>query len=437
MRMYDIIQKKRDGGMLSAEEIRFFVQGYTKGEIPDYQVSALCMAIYFRGMTDAETAQLTFAIRDSGEQLDLSSIDGLRVDKHSTGGVGDKTSLVVAPIIASCGIKIAKMSGRGLGHTGGTVDKLESIEGFRTDLSKAEFEETVNRTGISIIGQSADLAPADKLLYALRDVTATVDSMPLIASSIMGKKLAANDDCIVLDVKTGSGSFMKTVEDSEALARLMVEIGSHAGKKVLALITDMDVPLGNAIGNNLEVKEAIETLHGNGPEDFRRLCLQLSAYMLELAEKGSYEECLQMATEAISSGRAFTFFCNMVQGQGGNVEWVQNPALFPKANYIYEVLATESGYISCVNTEGYGVAALLLGAGRNTKEDVIDFTAGIVLSKKTGDFVRQGEVIATLYSNRKDALKASAAKIQASTVISQTPPEKRPLIFSVVRPKTN
>lgn len=434
MRMYDIIRKKRDGGVLSAEEIRFFVQGYTKGNIPDYQASALCMAIYFRGMTDEETAQLTFAIRDSGEKLTSFAMDGLRVDKHSTGGVGDKTSLVVAPVVAACGIPIAKMSGRGLGHTGGTVDKLESIEGFRTALNRAEFEQTVRKTGISIIGQSAALAPADKLLYALRDVTATVDSMPLIASSIMGKKLAADDDCIVLDVKTGSGSFMKTVEKSEELARLMVEIGARAGKKMIALLTDMDAPLGNTIGNSLEVQEAIEALHGRGNRDFRQLCLQLAAHMLELAEKGTYEECLQAATEAIASGRAFEVFCSMVEAQGGNAEWVKHPELFPKAAYTREVTASQTGYIARVNAEAYGEAALLLGAGRNKKEDAIDFTAGIVLSKKTGDFVRKGELIATLHTTeKKEALAAAAEKIQSATVMEPSAPEPRPLVFSVLR----
>lgn len=434
MRMYDIIRKKRDGGVLSADEIRFFVQGYTKGDIPDYQASALCMAIYFRGMTDEETAQLTFAIRDSGEKLHFPTMDSLRVDKHSTGGVGDKTSLVVAPVVAACGIPIAKMSGRGLGHTGGTVDKLESIEGFRTALSGAEFEQAVRNIGISIVGQSGTLAPADKLLYALRDVTATVDSMPLIASSIMGKKLAADDDCIVLDVKTGSGSFMKTVEHSTELARLMVEIGARAGKRMLALITDMDAPLGNTVGNSLEVREAIEALHGRGDENFRQLCFLLSAYMLELSGMGTHEECLQAATEAIASGRAFRIFCDMVQAQGGNVEWVKHPELFPKASYTYEVIATQEGYLSRVDAEAYGEAALLLGAGRNTKEDAIDFTAGIVLSKKTGDFVRRGELLATLHTTEKrEALETAAEKIRAATVFSDFPPERRPLVFSVLR----
>ena len=291
MRVYDIIQKKRDGGVLTDAEINWIIDGYVKGEIPDYQIAALCMAIYFQGMTLEETTALTFAIRDSGDRLDFSDIHGLRVDKHSTGGVGDKTSLIVAPVVASLGVKVAKMSGRGLGHTGGTIDKLEAIPGFCTDLPVEQFKEIVNQTGIAIVGQNASLAPADKLLYALRDVTATVDSLPLIVSSIMGKKLAADDDCIVLDVKTGSGSFMKTAEKSRELAECMVEIGKRAGKRMRALITDMDRPLGYAIGNSLEVVEAIHTLQGKGPEDLTELCVALASHILELAEKGTYEEC--------------------------------------------------------------------------------------------------------------------------------------------------
>ena len=318
MRMYDIIHKKRDGEALTEAEIRNFVEGYTSGDIPDYQAAALCMAIYFRGMNDKETLALTLAIRDSGDILHFPNIHGLRVDKHSTGGVGDKTSLVIAPIVASLGLKIAKMSGRGLGHTGGTVDKLESFAGLKTDFSTEEFESIVNRTGIAIVGQSAELAPADKKLYALRDVTATVDSIPLIASSIMGKKLAANDDCIVLDVKTGSGSFMKTKEDSIRLAKTMVSIGNGAGKKVRALITDMDVPLGNAIGNSIEVIEAIETLRGEGPEDLTHLCTALASHMLSLAGYGTRTECEALVENAISTGKALKKLAEMVKAQGGN-----------------------------------------------------------------------------------------------------------------------
>lgn len=432
MRMFDIIKDKRDNKELSKEQIEFFIKGYVSGEIPDYQASALCMAIYFNGMTTRETIDLTLAVRDSGEILDFSNIKGLRVDKHSTGGVGDKTSLIVAPIVASYGVKIAKMSGRGLGHTGGTIDKLESIPGFNTNLDKAEFEKIVNESGIAIVGQSGELAPADKKLYALRDVTATVDSMPLIASSIMGKKLAANDDCIVLDVKTGSGSFMKTIEDSKALAQIMVDIGKNAGKKMLALITDMDIPLGNAIGNALEVKEAIATLKGEGPEDLTEVCICLASNMLYLAEKGSKEECLKMAKEAISNGSAFNTFAKMVKAQGGSEEHILNPELFKKANYEYAVKAPIDGYISKVDTEGYGIASLLLGAGRNVKEDVIDFSAGIILKAKVGDFVKAGDVIATLYSEKQNTFEQSAKKLLQSTLISEKEPEKRPLILATV-----
>ncbi len=431
MRMYDIIKKKRDGEALSKEEIKFFVDGFSKGEIPDYQAAALCMAIYFNGMNIDETTELTFAVRDSGEKLKFDNINGLRVDKHSTGGVGDKTSLIVAPLVASCGIKIAKMSGRGLGHTGGTIDKLESIPGFKTDIPVEKFEKIVNETGIAIVGQSAELAPADKKLYALRDVTATVDSMPLIASSIMGKKLAADDDCIVLDVKTGSGSFMKTIEQSKELARIMVDIGKNAGKKTLALITDMDIPLGNAIGNSLEVKEALEVLNGNGPADLTEVCLSLATNMLYLAEKGSLNECEKMAKEAITSKRALDTFANMVKAQGGNSDYIYHPELFKKADHSHEVKAQKSGYIYSVDTEGYGIASLLLGAGRNVKEDVIDFSAGIILKKKTGEYVNEGDVIAILYSD-KNEFKASENKLLASTQICDDAPEKRDLILAKV-----
>ena len=432
MRMYDIIQKKRDGEALTEAEIRWFIDGYVKGEIPDYQAAALCMAIYFRGMNLEETSSLTFAVRDSGDRLDFSDINGLRVDKHSTGGVGDKTSLVVAPIVASLGVKVAKMSGRGLGHTGGTIDKLESIEGFKTDIPVEEFKGIVNDIGIAIVGQNAELAPADKLLYALRDVTATVDSLPLIVSSIMGKKLAADDDCIVLDVKTGSGSFMKTPEKSRELAEWMVEIGKRAGKRMRALITDMDRPLGNAIGNSLEVIEAIETLQGKGPADLTELCIALAAHILELAEKGSYQACEKMAKEAISSRVALQTFANMAKAQGGNPEWILQPENFPKAKYSYTVKAKESGYIVGVDTESYGVASLLLGAGRNTKEDVIDPTAGIYLLAKTGDRVEVGEPIATLYSSKESGFAAAEERLIKATRISSKKPKNEPLILDVV-----
>ena len=432
MRMYDIIQKKRDGGILSDKEIQWFIESYVKGEIPDYQVAALCMAIYFRGMTLEETSALTFAVRDSGERLDFSDIHGLRVDKHSTGGVGDKTSLVVAPIVASLGVKVAKMSGRGLGHTGGTIDKLEAIPGFKTDIPVEEFKDIVNDIGIAIVGQNAELAPADKLLYALRDVTATVDSLPLIVSSIMGKKLAADDDCIVLDVKTGSGSFMKTREKSRELAEWMAAIGKKAGKRMRALITDMGTPLGFAIGNSLEVVEAIHTLQGKGPSDLTELCVALSAHILTLAEKGSYAECEEAARQAIANGTGLQMFANMVEAQGGDKEWILNPEKFPKAKYSHTVTAKESGYIVGVDTEGYGVASLLLGAGRNTKEDVIDPTAGIYLCAKTGDFVKKGDAIATLYASKENKFAAAEERLLKATFIGETAPEAIPLILDVV-----
>ena len=432
MRMFDIIRKKRDGLELSEKEIQWFIDGYVKGDIPDYQASALCMAIYFRGMNVEETRALTFAIRDSGDKLKFNNINGLRVDKHSTGGVGDKTSLVVTPIVATLGVKVAKMSGRGLGHTGGTVDKLEAIPGFKTDLPTEEFEEIVNRVGIAIVGQNATLAPADKLLYALRDVTATVDSLPLIVSSIMSKKLAADDDCVVLDVKTGSGSFMKTKEESRELAEWMVAIGKAAGKRMRALITDMDRPLGFAIGNSLEVVEAIETLKGNGPEDLTELSVALASHMLVISDRGSYEECENNVRRVIKSGEALMTFANMVEAQGGNKEWILHPELFPTAPYSLEVKAEKDGYIIGVDTEGYGTASLLLGAGRNTKEDKIDFAAGIKLVKKTGDKVKCGDTVAVLYTSDKERLVPSAEKLAQATFIGDKKPADVPLIYDIV-----
>ena len=383
-------------------------------------------------MNVEETAALTFAVRDSGERLDFSEINGLRVDKHSTGGVGDKTSLVVTPIVAALGVKVAKMSGRGLGHTGGTIDKLEAIPGFCTDLPVDRFKKIVNEIGIAIVGQNASLAPADKLLYALRDVTATVDSLPLIVSSIMGKKLAADDDCIVLDVKTGSGSFMKTPQKSRELAEWMVEIGKRAGKRMRALITDMDRPLGFAIGNSLEVVEAIKTLQGQGPEDLTELCIALAAHILELAEKGGYAECETMVRKAIQDGTALDTFAKMVEAQGGDKEWILHPERFPKAKYEHTVRAKTSGYVARVDTESYGVASLLLGAGRNTKEDVIDMAAGIYLRAKTGDFVNEGDPIATLYSEREDRFAAAEEKLLLATVIAKDKPTQEPLILDIV-----
>lgn len=432
MRMYDIIKKKRDGLALSEAEIHFFIDGYVKGEIPDYQAAAFLMAVYYKGMNLDETRALTFAVRDSGVTLDFSGIDGIRVDKHSTGGVGDKTSLVVAPIVASLGVKVAKMSGRGLGHTGGTIDKLESIPGFQTDLSEEEFISIVNDLGVAIVGQSHELAPADKKLYALRDVTATVDCLPLIVSSIMGKKLAADDDCIVLDVKTGSGAFAKTVEDSVHLARVMVDIGKSAGKKMLALITDMDRPLGANIGNSLEVIEAINTLKGNGPEDFTEVCIILATNMLYLAGKGTVEECEDMVKKAIADGSALDTLAKMVEAQHGNPAVIYNPDLFEKAKYSREVVAEKSGYIVRVDTEGYGIASLMLGAGRNTKEESIDYSAGITLVKKTGDQVEEGEVIAIMYTNDLARFDGAVARFNQATTIDNYKPEERPLVFERV-----
>ena len=432
MRMYDIIKKKRDGLALTEQEIHFFIDGYVKGEIPDYQAAAFLMAVYYKGMNLDETRALTFAVRDSGVTLDFSNIDGIRVDKHSTGGVGDKTSLVVAPIVASLGVKVAKMSGRGLGHTGGTIDKLEAIPGFQTDLSEEEFISIVNDLGVCIVGQSHELAPADKKLYALRDVTATVDCLPLIVSSIMGKKLAADDDCIVLDVKTGSGAFCKTVEESVRLASVMVDIGKSAGKKMLALITDMDRPLGANIGNSLEVIEAINTLNGNGPEDFTEVCLILATNMIYLAGKGTMEECEAMVKKAITDGSALETLAKMVKAQHGDDRVIYNPDLFEKAKYSREVKADKSGYIVRVDTEGYGVASLLLGAGRNTKEESIDFSAGITLVKKTGDKVEEGDVIAVMFTNDENRFPSAVDRFMKSTEIGQDKPEERPLVFERV-----
>ena len=433
MRMYDIIKKKRDGRELFTAEIQYFIKGVSDGTIPDYQISALCMAIYFNGMSVRETCDLTFAVRDSGDRLDFSSINGIRVDKHSTGGVGDKTSLVVAPIVASLGIKVAKMSGRGLGHTGGTIDKLEAIEGFKTTLSDADFIKQVNDIGFAIVGQSKQFAPADKKLYALRDVTATVDSMPLIASSIMGKKLAADDDCIVLDVKTGSGSFMKSVEKSAELAQLMVDIGKSAGKKMVAIITNMDRPLGYAIGNSLEVIEAVETLKGHGPSDFTEVCLILAGHMLSLAGRGSVENCIEMAKISIEDGSAYRKFVEVVESQGGNIKLIEDTKNFSKAKYSRSVKCKNCGYISKVDTESYGLASLALGAGRNTAEDAIDYSAGIILKKKTGDFVEKGEVIATLHSNNELLFERAEEILLNATQISSDKPADEPLIYNIIK----
>ena len=431
MRTFDIIKKKRDGLELSQEEINFIISGAVDGSVPDYQVSAFLMAVYFKGMSVRETRDLTFAIRDSGPRLDFTRVNGLRVDKHSTGGVGDKTSLVVCPIVASLGLKVAKMSGRGLGHTGGTIDKLLSIPGFDVDIEEEKFIDIVNKTGIAIVGQSKGLAPADKILYALRDVTATIDSLPLIVSSIMGKKLCADDDVIVLDVKCGSGAFMKTVEQAEELASAMVEIGKSAGKRVRALITDMDVPLGSNIGNALEVIEAVETLKGRGSDDFEEICLALASHILELSGKGTYENCYEMAKDSIKSGKALAKLKEMVVAQGGDVSVIDDVSLFEKATISHEVLAEKEGYIRRIDTEAYGVASLTLGAGRNVQDDPIDYSAGIVLCKKTGDKVSKGDVLATLYTNNAKSISGAEKIILSATEIGDKK-ENTPLIIKVI-----
>lgn len=403
MRMVDIIEKKRDGQELTTTEINFFIEGYTKGEIPDYQASALAMAIYFQDMNDRERADLTRAMVESGDTIDLSAIDGVKVDKHSTGGVGDTTTLVLAPLVASLGVPVAKMSGRGLGHTGGTIDKLESIAGFHVELTREQFIDLVNRDKVAVIGQSGNLTPADKKLYALRDVTGTVNSIPLIASSIMSKKIAAGADAIVLDVKTGDGAFMKTQEDAEKLAHAMVRIGNHVGRKTIAIISDMSQPLGFAIGNALEVKEAIETLQGKGPKDLTELVLTLGSQMVILAGKAkTSEEAKEMLLDAIHSGKALAKFKEFLANQGGDASIVDDLTKLPQAKYKIELPAKQSGYISRMVADEIGVASMILGAGRATKEDVIDLAVGLVLHKKVGDKVEEGESILTIYSNREN-----------------------------------
>lgn len=403
MRMVDIIEKKRDGHELTTAEINFFIEGYTKGEIPDYQASALAMAIYFQDMNDRERADLTRAMVESGDTIDLSAIDGVKVDKHSTGGVGDTTTLVLAPLVASLDVPVAKMSGRGLGHTGGTIDKLESIAGFHVELTREQFIDLVNRDKVAVIGQSGNLTPADKKLYALRDVTGTVNSIPLIASSIMSKKIAAGADAIVLDVKTGDGAFMKTQEDAEKLAHAMVRIGNHVGRKTIAIISDMSQPLGFAIGNALEVKEAIETLQGKGPKDLTELVLTLGSQMVILAGKAkTSEEAKEMLLDAIHSGKALAKFKEFLANQGGDASIVDDLTKLPQAKYKIELPAKQSGYISRMVADEIGVASMILGAGRATKEDVIDLAVGLVLHKKVGDKVEEGESILTIYSNREN-----------------------------------
>ncbi|MFJ9288410.1 pyrimidine-nucleoside phosphorylase [Bacillus halotolerans] len=403
MRVVDIIIKKQNGKELTTEEIQFFVNGYTDGSIPDYQASALAMAIFFQDMSDRERADLTMAMVNSGETIDLSAIEGIKVDKHSTGGVGDTTTLVLAPLVAALDVPVAKMSGRGLGHTGGTIDKLEAIDGFHVELSKEEFIKLVNRDKVAVIGQSGNLTPADKKLYALRDVTGTVNSIPLIASSIMSKKIAAGADAIVLDVKTGAGAFMKTEEDAAELAKAMVRIGNKVGRQTMAVISDMSQPLGFAIGNALEVKEAIDTLKGEGPEDLHELVLTLGSQMVVLAKKaGTLDEARAKLEEVMKNGKALEKFKNFLKNQGGDSSIVDDPSKLPQAAYHIDVPAKEAGVVSEIVADEIGVAAMLLGAGRATKEDEIDLAVGIMLRKKVGDKVEKGEPLVTLYANREN-----------------------------------
>lgn len=432
MRMYDLIMKKKHGEVLTEQEIQFMIDGYVKGEIPDYQMSAMLMAIWFKGMNDLEITELTKTMAKSGDMIDLSAISGKKVDKHSTGGVGDKTTLIVAPIVAACGGKVAKMSGRGLGHTGGTVDKLEAIPGYRTVLDRQEFFDTVNKCGVSVIGQSGNLAPADKKLYALRDVTATVDSIPLIASSIMSKKLAAGSDCILLDVKTGSGAFMKTLDDSIKLAQTMVAIGEGAGRRTVALITDMDTPLGFGIGNSIEVMESMDVLKGHGPADLAEVSLQLAANMLYLVGKGTPEECRTMAEKAIADGSAFETFCTMVKAQGGDDAVLRDYEKFAKAPYKADILAERDGYIVKMNAEEVGVTSVVLGAGRETKESDIDFSAGLILHKKYGDAVKKGDSLVTLYTSKEESLKEAERMYREAVIIGDNQPAKEPLVYARV-----
>lgn len=432
MRMIDIIEKKRDGLVLSKEEIEFFVNGYVKSEIPDYQVSALLMAIYLNGLNESETSLLTACMAHSGDMMDLSEIDGIKVDKHSTGGVGDKTTFIISPIVASLGVPVAKMSGRGLGHTGGTIDKLESIPHMRTSLTHEEFLKTVKKVGFSIIGQSGNIVPADKKLYALRDVTGTVDSMQLIAASVMSKKIAAGADCILLDVKTGSGAFMKTLDDSVKLAKTMVSIAKSVGKKAVALITNMDRPLGKAIGNSLEIIEACDTLKGKGPRDLTEISIELAANMLNLAGKGSLEVCRGKAREVIKNGKAFDKFKEMVHAQGGDVSVLDNSDAFPKAKVEYTVKAKKSGFIHKFDTEKVGIASVILGAGRETKESKVDFTAGIILEKTIGDFVEKDEPLAKFYSSEISKCKDAEDLFNQALKISEEEVNFSPLILSRV-----
>ena len=433
MRMYDIIEKKRDGLALSDEEIRFFVDGYTDGSIPDYQASALCMAIFFRGMNDREISVLTDAMAHSGDMIDLSRFGTLSADKHSTGGVGDKTSLIVMPIVAALGAKVAKMTGRGLGHTGGTVDKLESIPGYQIALDSERFLTQVEDIGISLVGQSGNLTPADKKLYALRDVTATVNSIPLITSSIMSKKLAAGAHNIVLDVKVGSGAFMKTPADGRALAEKMVSIGKLCGRNMTAVLTNMDVPLGHNIGNALEVREAVAVLKGESRGDLREVCIARASNLIRMVFDLTEEEARRRVIDALGSGAAFSKLKEWISAQGGDTRCLDDPSLFPATAFAYEIQSPVNGYIRKMDAERIGITSVMLGAGRETKDAPIDYSAGIVLCKKVGERVSAGETLATLYTNRESALAEAAEHYLTALTFGETPPEPQPLIYEIVR----
>ena len=432
MRMYDIIAKKRDKSELTREEIAFLVEGYTKGDIPDYQMSALLMAIYLCGMSDREIADLTEFMARSGDTIDLSGFANLSVDKHSTGGVGDKTTLIVAPIVASLGCKVTKMSGRGLGHTGGTVDKLESIPGYKISMSKEDFIKQVEEIGIAVVGQSGNLTPADKKIYALRDVTATVDSIPLITSSIMSKKIAAGAKNIVLDVKMGSGAFMKSEEDANILAEKMVEIGKLCGRNMAAIISDMDAPLGLNIGNSLEIIEAIEILKGKKEGDLKDICALLSALMVSIARDIELEEAKALVLDAIDSKKAFQKFKEWIAHQGGDVSYIDNPEKFPKTKYSENVLCEYEGYIQKIDTKGVGTTSVILGAGREKRDDEIDLSAGIEILKSLGDYVKKGEPIAILHTNNKESIEKAKETYLNSLTIGKEKPSKTPLIKNII-----
>lgn len=432
MNVCDIINKTKHGQALSHDEIKWLIDSYVAGEIPDYQISAWLMAVYFNPLSVEETKNLTLIMRDSGDVADLSRVDGITVDKHSTGGIGDKTTLVIAPVCAACGIKVPKMSGRGLGFTGGTIDKLESIPGFNVTIDFDRYVEIINTVGTAVISQSGNLVPADKKLYALRDVTATVDSIPLICSSIMSKKLATGSDCILLDVKTGSGAFMKSAEDAEKLARLMVDVRNEAGKKCRAIITDMNQPLGKAAGNALEVIEATELLKGNEKGRLFDLCMTLAAHMLELAGKGNLDECRRMAEKAVENGSALEKLREIVAAQGGNADFIDDYALLPSASHKLEIYADCDGFVAEINCEGIGNIALKTGAGRARKEDGIDHGAGVIMNCEIGDSVKQGDLIMTLYSNDEEKLRSAAECAEETVIISKVKTETPPLVYNII-----